>query len=176
MSTTAAKMEKSTLPWWLVLMEGIALLILGFFFLSSPAQTAVFVTTVLGIYWLIEGIFRIISIFMDSSMWGLKLFSGILGIVAGILVLNHPLVSPLLVGSVLVILLGFQGIIMGGVGIIAGFRGGGWGAIILGVVSLLFGFFLLANLWMFTFSLPWAIGLLAIVGGILAIVTAFRMR
>lgn len=176
MSTTAAKMEKSTLPWWLVLMEGIALLILGFFFLSSPAKTATFVTTVLGVYWLIEGIFRIISIFMDSSMWGLKLFSGLLGIVAGVLVLNHPLISPLVVGATVVIILGVQGIIMGVVGIIAAFKGGGWGAAILGVVSLLFGIFLLTNLWVFTFSLPWAIGLLAIVGGVLAIVAAFRMR
>jgi uncharacterized membrane protein HdeD (DUF308 family) len=175
-TSTAAKMEKSTMPWWLVLMEGIALLILGFYFISSPAETAKFVTTVLGIYWLIEGIFRIIGMFMDTSMWGLKLFSGLLGIAAGVIVLNHPFISPLVVGATLVIILGVQGIIMGVVGIIAAFKGGGWGAAILGVISLLFGIFLLTNLWVFTFSLPWAIGLLAIVGGIVAIVAAFKMR
>jgi predicted flap endonuclease-1-like 5' DNA nuclease len=34
----------------------------------------------------------------------------------------------------------------------------------------------LANIWLFTFSLPWTIGILSIIGGIVALVGAFRQK
>lgn len=176
MTTATVKNDQALIPWWLILMEGISLVILGLFFLSSPAQTAVIAVQVLGIYWLIAGIFRIISIFIDSSMWGLKLFAGILGIIAGILVLNHPLMATVVVGKTIILILGIEGIIFGIIGIVQAFRGAGLGAGILGVISLLFGALLLANSWGFALSLPWAIGILAIVGGIASIIAAFRVK
>jgi uncharacterized membrane protein HdeD (DUF308 family) len=175
-ATTAEQAEGTQVPWWLVLIEGIALIILGLLLLANPAKTSVIVIQVLGIYWLIVGIIKIVSIFIDSSMWGWKLFAGIVGILAGILILQHPLYAPLLVGAALVIILGIQGLIMGIVGLIQAFQGAGWGVGILGVVSILIGILLLANLWLFTFSLPWVIGILAIVGGIIAIIAAFRVK
>lgn len=175
-ATTAEQAEGTQVPWWLVLIEGIALIILGLLLLANPAKTSVIVVQVLGIYWLIVGIIKIVSIFIDSSMWGWKLFAGIVGILAGILILQHPLYAPLLVGAALVIILGIQGLIMGIVGLIQAFQGAGWGVGILGVVSILIGILLLANLWLFTFSLPWVIGILAIVGGIIAIIAAFRVK
>lgn len=176
MAAATASMKNETVPWWLVLLEGIALLILGFLFLSSPAKTAIVVTQVLGIYWLIAGIFKIIAIFIDSSMWGLKLFAGVLGIIAGLIVLDNTFIAPLVVGSVLVIVLGIEGIIFGVVGVVQAFKGAGWGAGILGIVSIIFGALLLANLWAFTFSLPWALGILGIAGGIAAIIMAFKLK
>lgn len=176
MAAATASMKDQSVPWWLVLLEGIALLILGFLFISSPAKTAIVVTQVLGIYWLIAGIFKIISIFIDSSMWGLKLFAGILGIIAGLIVLDNTFIAPMVVGATLVIILGVEGIIFGAVGLWQAFKGAGWGAGILGIISILFGILLLANLWAFTFSLPWALGLLAIVGGIAAIIMAFKLK
>ena len=168
--------EAVGVPWWMVLIEGIALVILGLLLLANPAQTAVILVQVVGLYWLIGGIFKIVSIFLDSALWGWKLVGGILGILAGIIVLNHPLWSPLVVGGTLVIILGIQGIIFGVVGLIQAFKGAGWGAGVLGGVSILFGLMFLFNVWAFTFSLPWAIGLLALVGGVVAIVGAFRLK
>ena len=171
-----SRAEDSGVPWWLVLIEGIALLILGLLLISNPGATTVILVQFVGIYWLIAGIFKIISIFMDSSGWGWKLVGGIVGIIAGIIILNHPLWSPLVVGASLIIILGIQGLIIGVVGLVQGFKGAGWGSIILGIVSILFGILFLANIWMFTFSLPWAIGILALIGGVLAIVAAFRIK
>jgi uncharacterized membrane protein HdeD (DUF308 family) len=94
-------------------LEGIAAIIIGLLLLTSPAMTAIVLVQLLGIYWLIAGIFQIVAIFMDSSMWGWKLFSGVLGIIAGILILRHPLWSALLVPATLVILLGLLGITIG---------------------------------------------------------------
>lgn len=64
------------------------------------------------------------DIFIDSSNWGWKLFAGILGIVAGIIILQHPLWSVLLVPATLVVLLGITGILIGIVKLIQAFQGG----------------------------------------------------
>jgi uncharacterized membrane protein HdeD (DUF308 family) len=176
MSAASVASSEPQVPWWLVLLEGIALLILGILLLANTGMTTVILVQFLGIYWLIAGIFRIISIFLDSSMWGWKLFAGILGIVAGIIVVQHPVWSPLVIGATLVIILGIQGLINGGISIYQAFKGAGWGVGLLGALSVLFGILLLANVWMFAFSLPWVIGILSIIGGIAAIVMAFRLR
>jgi uncharacterized membrane protein HdeD (DUF308 family) len=165
-----------TSPWWLVLIEGIALLIIGVLFLINPAQTTVIATMVLGIYWLVQGVLSIVSIFINSSGWLWKLIMGILGIIAGIIILQHPLLSPLVVGATLVIVLGIQGIFMGILQIILALQGGGWGLAILGVISIIIGGILLFNVWVATISLPLVIGIFAIIGGILAIIQAFRER
>ena len=168
--------EAAGVPWWMVLIEGIALIILGLLMLSSPGMTTVILIQFVGIYWLIAGIFKIVSIFMDSSGWGWKLAGGILGIIAGIIVIQHPIWSPFVVGSALVIILGIQGLIIGVIGVIQGFKGAGWGAGILGAVSILFGLLFLFNVGGFTLALPWTIGILALIGGVLAIISAFRLK
>lgn len=106
MANAISAEEERTTPWWLVLINGIAALILGILLITNTGATIFILVQFLGIYWLISGIFSIIAIFVDSSSWGWKLFSGILGIIAGILVLNHSLWSALLVPTVLVIIIG----------------------------------------------------------------------
>jgi uncharacterized membrane protein HdeD (DUF308 family) len=176
---TAAQVSRSEgemVPWWLILIEGIALILLGILLLLRPGMTSLIFIQFLGIYWLVGGIFKIVSIFLDRSLWGWKLFAGVLGIIAGIIVIQHPIWSPVIVGSTLVILLGIQGIIYGGVGVFQAFKGAGWGAGILGAISILFGIYLLANIGSATLVLPWVVGVLALVGGVAAIVMAFRVK
>ena len=177
--TVAAQVSRDDsqgVPWWLVLLEGIALIILGILLLLKPGMTTIVFIQFLGIYWLVAGLFKIISIFLDRSMGGWKLFAGILGIIAGIIVLRHPVWSPFVVGATLIIILGIQGIVYGGIGLFQAFKGAGWGVGILGAISILFGIYLLANIQAATLVLPWVVGILAIVGGIAAIVMAFRIR
>ena len=115
-----------------------------------------------------------------GAPWWLVLIEGIaliiLGINAGILVVQHPLWTSWIFGATLIIILGIQGLIIGGVRIYEAFKGAGWGAGILGAISVLFGIILLANVWVATFTLPWVLGTMAIIGGILAIVMAFRLK
>jgi uncharacterized membrane protein HdeD (DUF308 family) len=70
-------------PWWLMLITGVAVVVLGIFLIIAPAQTLVTLVQILGIYWLITGLFSLVSLIVDRSHWVWKLFSGILGIVAG---------------------------------------------------------------------------------------------
>lgn len=176
MTAEAVERGRADFPWWLVLIEGIALVILGILLVIKPGMASLIFVQFLGIYWLIAGIFRIISIFLDRSMWGWKLFAGILGILAGIFVLQYPVWSPVVILSTMVIILGIQGIIYGGIGLFQAFKGAGWGAGILGAVSIAFGIYLLANIGAATLALPWVMGILAIVGGVAAIVMAFRLK
>jgi uncharacterized membrane protein HdeD (DUF308 family) len=171
-----ARDDSQGVPWWLVLLEGISLIILGVLLLLRPGMTAIVFIQFLGIYWLVAGLFKIISIFLDRSMWGWKLVAGILGIIAGLIVLRHPVWSPFVVGATLIIIMGIQGIIYGAIGVFQAFKGAGWGVGILGAISILFGIYLLANMQAATLVLPWVVGILAIVGGIAAIVMAFRIK
>jgi uncharacterized membrane protein HdeD (DUF308 family) len=144
--------------------------------LVNPRITTTVLIQFLGIYWFIVGIIDIVRIFMDSSMWGWKLFSGIIGILAGIAIIQYPLWSSLLVPTVLVWVFGFFGIIIGVIGLIQAFQGAGWGAGILGILSILFGLLLIFNAFYASLTLPFIFGILGVVGGLAALVMAFRMR
>jgi uncharacterized membrane protein HdeD (DUF308 family) len=176
MTTATASQEGPVVPWWLVLLQGIALVILGGLLLANPASTTFVLVQFLGIYWLIKGIFEIVSMFIDHRQWGWKLFSGILGIIAGIVILNHPLWATLLVPATLVWLLGFFGVIMGGISIFQAFKGAGWVTGLLGVLSIIFGLYLLANTFISTLTFPWVLGIFALIGGGVSIWNSFKLR
>lgn len=176
MSLTRPQQEAIAAPWWLVLIEGIALIIIGGFLLISTGRATVFIIQVMGFYWIISGIFQLISLFMDRTAWGWRLFAGILSIVAGAIVVGQPLMSTVVVLSVAIIILGIQGLVYGGIGIYQAFKGAGWGAGVLGVISMLFGVVLLSNTLIAAATLPWVLGIFAIVGGIFTTVAAFKMK
>jgi uncharacterized membrane protein HdeD (DUF308 family) len=163
-------------PWWLVLLQGIFAIILGLLLLVSPGMTTLVLIQFVGIYWLISGVFHIVGIFLDHSDWGWKLFAGVLGVIAGLLVIQHPLWSTVLIPATLIVILGITALVFGIVSLIAVFRGGGWSAGIFGALGILIGLALLTEPLLSTTNLPMVVGVLALVGGIAAIVQAFRMR
>jgi uncharacterized membrane protein HdeD (DUF308 family)/predicted flap endonuclease-1-like 5' DNA nuclease len=168
--------EYHGVPWWLVLVEGIAAILVGILLFARPAATIIVLIQFLGIYWLITGIFSIISLIWDRSAWGWKLVSGVLGILAGILIVQNPLWSTLLVPTSLAIVLGVTGLIIGILQLMKALNGGGWGIGVLGVLSILLGLLLIARPAIAALSLPWVLGFLLIAGGILAIFGAFQLR
>lgn len=176
MTAALSAYDEKQFPWWLLLIDGVALFILGILFVISPGETSAIAVLLVGVYWLIGGVLRIVSIFIDNTSWGWKLFAGIIAILAGIAVLQHPLWSTVIVGSTLIIIIGIQGVIYGGIGLYLAFKGAGLGAGILAGINLLVGLALLFNVWVATFSLPWVIGIMAIAGGISSIIVAFRLR
>jgi uncharacterized membrane protein HdeD (DUF308 family) len=163
-------------PWWLILIEGILLIIIGFYFFTQPLSTTMSVVFVLGIYWLISGIMGFVRLFWDRSMWGWKIIMGILGIVAGYIVITNPLGSTATVALFTVYMLAFTGIFVGIGDLIHAFRGGGWGAGIMGVISIVIGVWLLFNGLSAMVALPFVLGALAIFSGIVAIINSFRVK
>lgn len=178
-ATGVKRAELSAFPWWVALVQGIASFILGILLLISPGVTTLLLIQFLGIYWLIQGIFSIVRIFTGDRdiHWGWLLLSGILGVIAGIVVINNPLWSTILVPTVLVILLAVQGFIMGIISFIEGFtQGPKWGAIILGAISMVFSVILFFSPLIAATMLPFLFGIIGIAGGVAAIFYAFRLR
>ena len=178
MSTTTSirRQDSPHTPWWVVLIEGIAAIIVGLLLLVNPAATTLFLVQFLGFYWFFTGIIDIVTIFVDRRAWGWKLFSGIIGILAGLFIIQSPLWSAFLVPTTLVWLLGFGGIFIGISWLFRAFQGAGWGAGILGALSILFGFLLLSRPIMAALATPFVFGILGVVFGIAAFFTAFRIR
>jgi len=161
-------------PWWLVLIAGIALVIVGLLTLMSPATSLVVLVQFLGVYWLVDGVIRLASIFFDRSGWGWNLISGVLGIVIGICVLAYPLQSAIVVPATFALLLGVTVMVLGGIEVVSAFMGAGWGTGILGAVSLLVGGIVAFNPLVGVVALPLMFGLVAIAGGVVAIGLAFK--
>jgi uncharacterized membrane protein HdeD (DUF308 family) len=176
MSTTAISPQQSNI-WWVFLLQGIMAIILGLMFLTAPGETLVAVVTFLGFYWLITGMLALVRVFVDRSVpWVWSLLIGIVGILAGIFVLHHPLLAALTVPTALVIILGVQGFIMGVLDIIGGFKGGGLGSFVLGVINILVGLLLLGSPLAAALAVPLVFGILLLIQGVGLIIWAFRVR
>ena len=174
----AMAFETERYPWWLILMGGILNVIVGILLLVNPAKTTIAFAWVLGLYWFVQGILILVAMFLDHSAWGWKLFMGVLGILAGLVVLRHPIASAVVIPSILILLLGIQGLIMGVISLVLAFKGGGWSVGILGALSIFFGIILILNYANLAAVLTfiWIVAILALVGGIVQIYQAFRLR
>ena len=163
-------------PRWLVLLLGVIAVIFGVLFFIYPVPTLTLLVTFLGFYWLFNGIVALISLFTDKTGRGWKLLVGILGILAGVLVLTYPLYSAILIPTVFAIIIGVEGLIIGAVYMVQGFSGAGWGTGILGILSIIFGLILIANPLVAAVGLVLLLAGLAIIGGVAAVIFAFGMK
>jgi uncharacterized membrane protein HdeD (DUF308 family) len=168
--------EPAAFPWWLVLLQGVAALVIGFLLITNPAVTVLTLVVFLGVYWLIGGVLDLVSIFVDHAGWGWRLFTGVLGVIAGLLIVRNPLWAGIAVPATLVYLLAIIGVIVGGAGLVRAFTGGGWGAGLVGILSIVLGIFLLMRPLVSLQFLVYLIGFWAIAGGIATIVGAFLLR
>jgi uncharacterized membrane protein HdeD (DUF308 family) len=141
-------------------------------------DTYLVLVQLLGLWWLISGILDIVHIFTDKTAWGWKLFMGIVSILAGGAILTYPIASAVLLPKIFVLVLGIWGLFYGIILLINAFRGAGWGAGILGILGLVFGGILIANYTVpgMGLSMLWAGAVWAVIGGIVLIFQAFRMR
>jgi uncharacterized membrane protein HdeD (DUF308 family) len=130
---------------WFVLLLGIIAILFGVLFFVYPIPTLTLLVTVLGIYWLANGIVVLLSLSRHKTGWGWKMLVGILGILAGVIVLIYPLYSAVLIPTIYAIIIGVEGLVIGAHPVIAA----------LGFVLL--------------------IAVLAVIGGIAAVILALRM-
>jgi len=168
--------SRPTPTWALVLINGIVALGLGLLFLVSPSATVKVIMRFLGLFFLVGGFFSLFSIALNSKHWIWKLIAGLAGIIGGLIVMEHPMWSALLADATLVFVLGILGLIIGCAQIIQAFGGAGWGIGILGVIFLGFGLIMLLSPLVGAALLPFVLAIFGIVGGIIAIYIAFRMR
>ena len=177
MATAALDRQPQSNAWWIFLLQGIAAILLGLMLLTNPGATLVALTTFLGFYLLMTGVLALVRVFVDrSTPWVWSLLSGIVGILAGVFVLNHPMLAAVTVPTLLIIILGFEALGMGVFEIIRGFQGGGVGAFILGVINALIGLLLLGRPMAAALAVPFIFAVLLLIEGVGLLIWAFRVR
>jgi uncharacterized membrane protein HdeD (DUF308 family) len=166
---------RNLVPWWLVLLEGLAALIIGIYLITSPIETTVILIRMLGWYWLFVGIFTLVTILMDRTDWIWRAVNGILGILAGIVVINHPFFSALFLPATLVTIAAILAIGFGVLRLYWALKEG-WSSAIAGVLNIILGLLILSHPMLSIVMLVYLAAILNIVGGIATIYLAIKMR
>lgn len=169
--------------WWVYLLQGVAALIIGILLLTATEQTLTVLIAILGIYWMITGIFNIVAALaghVEEHKWWVVV-AGVISIIAGLAVLRNMAWSTVVVPSLAVMILGIAALINGLVTIFAGRQRGGqrersWAGFFLGVLYIVFGFLVLGNLFGAAVALVYAVAIWGIVGGIVLIVLSFQVK
>lgn len=163
--------------WWLFLIQGIVTLILGLLLILAPGATVTLLIQFLGIYWLVVGMLGIVNIFIGKKkhrIWGL--ISGIIAIIAGIAVLNHPLTSAVLIPVTLIYILAIAGIVEGILGFIRTFKGEGIGYSVMGIIYIIFGAILFSHTAIAIALLVFVVAITALFGGGSLIAFSLQVR
>ncbi|HSX57993.1 MAG TPA: DUF308 domain-containing protein [Candidatus Saccharimonadales bacterium] len=177
-------MKNQSSIWWLGIVTGIILVFIGWFLLTNTGLTTLRLIQVLGLYWLVAGTVDIVSSIFSSTVEhrGWKLAGGILGIIAGLVVLNSPVLSTIFTVGFLTYFIGFAFIFNGGVRIFLGRKDAtnkfdwSWGSLLLGIIYVLVGLAVLGNAAFSAAVLLRTLGFLIIVGGIISIVGSFMFK
>ena len=161
---------------YILLFGGIISLIFGILLFTQTTATLGLIMLLVGLSWFIQGIITLASIFIDKAEWGWKLFSGIIGLAAGLLVLRNPVESTVVIPAIYAILLGIFGLLIGIAALIAAFQGEGWGIGIFGAFSLVIGLAMMFNSAVSGAVLVWLTALLLVIQGAVGVFWSFSKR
>jgi uncharacterized membrane protein HdeD (DUF308 family) len=163
--------------WWALALRGLVAVLFGLLTFLIPGITLVTLVLLFGAYALADGVFNVIAFFRVASHHWALLTEGVVGIIAGILTFVWPAITAL----VLLYLIAFWAIFTGLLEIIAGIRlrkaiASEWLLLVMGVLSLLFGVFILFAPGAGALAIVLWIGAYALVFGTTLLVLAFRLR
>jgi len=161
---------------YVLLFGGIISLIFGILLFTQTGATLTVVMLLVGLSWFIQGVVTLVSIFIDKGEWGWKLFSGVIGLAAGLVVLRNPVESTVVIPAIYAMILGIFGLLIGISALIAAFQGEGWGFGIFGLVSLVIGLVMMFNSVIAGAALVWVTALLLVIQGGLGIIWSFARR
>ena len=180
-----SKFVKST--WWLVLLRGVFAIILGILAFVAPVMTALVFVWVFAIYAIIDGVTGIVhalQVRKTDPTWGWLLMIGIVGLIAGILVMIFPAVAGALALFTMLWIIAIWAVVSGIFGIPAAATVASGGAKVLGIVfavlSIVFGVLLVIMLFTTPQSalvgLIYVLGAFAVLEGLVLVVIAFQAR
>lgn len=163
--------------WPAILVIGILTVAVGAVVIAWPSQTLTVLSVLLGVQLLVFGLFRLISAFADNVISpGFVGFVGILGMIAGVVVLRHPFETV----TVLATILGAVWIVTGVIEVIDAMAnkyvdGRGWMALA-GLLSVAAGAVIVAWPEPTVTVVAWIAGFYLIVFGLFICASAFSMR
>ena len=174
--------------WWIFALRGVLALIFAALAFWMPQSALLAMTLVFGAFSLVNGAFNLVAAvrhIQKKERWGWLLFSGIVGMLAGVVVLVAPWVATMVMASFLWASVGFWAIFTGVLEISAAVRlrqeikGEIWLAFS-GLLSIVLGAIVL---WIF-FTRPvesflaagWLLGFYAAVYGVTLLFLSWRLR
>ena len=139
-------MDETGHHWGWVLALGILLFILGLFATSAAFTTTMLTVLVIGVLLLVAGVIEIISAFRNAHFggFGMHLFTGILDIVCGALLVAYPGAGALTLTLILAIFFLVGGVMTAASALMMNLPNGGW-AVLSGFVDVILGIFLLSS-------------------------------
>jgi uncharacterized membrane protein HdeD (DUF308 family) len=163
--------------WWALALRGVFAVLFGLLTFLIPGITLLTLVLLFGAYAILDGIFDIVSaVRAPGRHWPLVL-EGVVGIIIGILTFLWPGITTM----VLLYLTAFWAIFTGVLEIVAGIRlreviANEWLLILMGVLSVLFGFLILIFPGAGALAIVIWIGAYALLFGIMLIALAFLLR
>ena len=169
-----------TQNWWAIALRGLVAVLFGIAAFVWPGITLWALVAIFGAYALVDGIFAVIEAFrrdVVGERWWALLFEGFVGIAIGILTFTWPRLTAM----GLLYLIAFWAIVTGVFEVITAIRlrheiRGEWMMALIGVLSVAFGFLLVAFPLSGALSVVLMIGAFAFATGALMIALAFKLR
>lgn len=162
--------------WWVLFVQGIVAVVIGILLVTISEISSLLLLQIVGWYWLVIGILRITGGASTENRFTGGLVAGILGVIAGLAAVTFPLWQNVILPSVLVVIVGIYGILEGLWSILRARRKKKWPLGLLGALSLLLGVLLVLAPESPAIILAQIIGVLAIVGGLVAAAAAWMRR
>ena len=170
-------LQTLTANWWALALRGLVAVLFGLLTFFLPGITLITLVLLFGAYALVDGVFNLIAFFrVASHQWAL-LVEGVVGIIAGLITFAWPAITAF----ALLYLIAFWAILTGTFEIVAGIRlrktiANEWLLLLMGFLSLLFGFLILFAPGTGALAIVLWIGAYALVFGIFLLALAFRLR
>ena len=174
--------------WWAFVLRGVLALIIAVLAFVMPAASLLALTLVFGAFAFADGVFGLVAAIRNirkGERWGWLMFSGILGIATGVVVVVSPFVATLVLATFLWASIAFWSVFSGVLEIVAAIRlrkeikGEIW-LILSGLLSVTLGVFVT---WMLLtrplesfLALGWLLGFYAAFFGAMMLLLGLRLR
>jgi len=175
----AAKLAKL---WWIPLLRGALLVIIGLYALLTPGMTVAALMRVAAVFIILDGFLAVAAgIAGETSSRGWTIARGAVGILVGIFVFAHPYAIAGIAATVMLTIIALVIVVAGVMEIVGAVRdrneieGEGW-LILGGALAVLFGVLVFIAPLSFGRLIVQILGVYAIIFGISLVSVAFRVR
>ncbi len=167
--------------WWMTLIKGVILILLAFFVFRHPIGALLGLAVYIGVSLLITGILLVISslaLRKYDDNWGWQLVEGIVDLLFGFVLLSNPGITA----AIFPFIVGFWMMIYGVILFAGSFKAkkegdvNWWMSLIGGILAVLFGYFISANLLAGAIAITMWLGIGLLIFGIVSIMIALRLR